>query len=584
MRHHSRLLQVVVRNLVSKKQVYLTGLSSTISCLVISHDGSLVAAGQTTHMGFVADVIVWRFGSEDPGLRLSLHKGSVECVAFSSSKEYLVSVGGRDDRQVAIWNADTGSPICSVQGHTDTIRACRFLNNTNTSFLTCGVQHVKVWALDSKNKLSSEQVTMGSLKRTFTTISVSSNDGICYCGTQSGDLVEIDLKSRIQKRQGPLKTSFPCGIVSSSLIPNGDLIVGTGTGTIAKIALSSLRVIKQETVCENTAITSLTLTPDGTHMFAGTDSGNIYLVNSDSLSGEIRATSLTRQINAISFPHNMSDIFAVASMSIIKLWNTKSKQEILTIEVPQMECFCLDFSLDGKSIISGWSDGKIRSFTPQTGKLLYAIEDAHKEGVTAIRMLTDCARVVSGGMKGDIRIWKLSKSHQELVASLKEHKGRIWSLVIRTDDNARAVSACADGSVIVWDLEKRIRLVCIFESTMFKAVVYYPDFSQIVTVGTDRRLTYYDVFDGEALRILEGDADVISASKSGSHLAVAGRDGRLRLIDYDQGTVSHSGEGHSVGVTAIAVAPNQEYIVTGDEQGALFFWNLPNNVREKFAS
>ena len=32
---------------------------------------------------------------------------------------------------------------------------------------------------------------------------------------------------------------------------------------------------------------------------------------------------------------------------------------------------------DGKSIISGWSDGKIRAFGPQSGKLLYTILDAH---------------------------------------------------------------------------------------------------------------------------------------------------------------------------------------------------------------
>jgi WD40 repeat protein len=32
---------------------------------------------------------------------------------------------------------------------------------------------------------------------------------------------------------------------------------------------------------------------------------------------------------------------------------------------------------DGKSIVTGWSDGKVRAFTPQKGKLLYLIKDAH---------------------------------------------------------------------------------------------------------------------------------------------------------------------------------------------------------------
>ena len=52
---------------------------------------------------------------------------------------------------------------------------------------------------------------------------------------------------------------------------------------------------------------------------------------------------------------------------------------------------------DGKSIISGWSDGKIRAFLPQSGKLLYIINDAHHHGVSAIASTSDCQKIVSGG-------------------------------------------------------------------------------------------------------------------------------------------------------------------------------------------
>ena len=521
---------------------------------------------------------IWKLGQPDPFRILSLHKGSVACVAFSQSSENIVTVGGRDDRQVVVWRTSTGLPVCSVQGHSDTIHACKFLFNSETSFLTCGVNHVKVWTLDDKNKLHSEAVGMGSLKRTFTTLSVSPNNSTCYCGTQSGDIVELDLKTKIQRRVGPSKNPFPLGITCSTLIPNGDLIVGTGAGILAKIALSSLKVICQSQLPDESPVTSLSLTPDGTFFFAGTTSGKIYFVNSDNLSAELRASSLNSRVNAIAFPHNLSEVFATASLGEIKVWNSKSKAEILRIEIAKIDCNCIDFSLDGKSILSGWSDGKIRSFTPQTGKLMFAIEDAHSEGVTAIKVLTDCARIVSGGMRGDIRIWKLSKSHQELVVSLKEHKGRIWSLCIRTEDNARAVSASADGSIIVWDLEKKVRLVCIFESTVFRSVAYSPDWSQIIAVGSDQRVSYYDVFDGERLRIIEIDANVVAISREGSHIAIAGRPGMVSLIAYDQGTVSHRGSHcHSVPVTAIAFAPNQEFIITGDQEGALFFWSIGSN-------
>ena len=34
---------------------------------------------------------------------------------------------------------------------------------------------------------------------------------------------------------------------------------------------------------------------------------------------------------------------------------------------------CIEFMPDGKSILTGWTDGKVRAFTPYTGKLIYII-------------------------------------------------------------------------------------------------------------------------------------------------------------------------------------------------------------------
>lgn len=65
---------------------------------------------------------------------------------------------------------------------------------------------------------------------------------------------------------------------------------------------------------------------------------------------------------------------------------------------------------DGKSIISGWSDGKIRAFLPQSGKLAYVINEAHKDHeVTAITSSVDCSKLISGGIDGELRLWHIGK-------------------------------------------------------------------------------------------------------------------------------------------------------------------------------
>merc|ERR1719253_499108 len=230
------------------------------------------------------------------------------------------------------------------------------------------------------------------------------------------------------------------------------MLIGTGDGTIARMQGETLRVKSQCQVLGG--VTSISLTSDGTHFFCGTTMANIYWVDVDSLTAELRSTCHSERVNQIAFPIGYSEVFATCSISEIRLWNSGTRQELLRIQVPNMECYCLDFMRDGRSIISGWSDGKVRAFLPQSGKLLYVINDAHKNGVTAMACTNDCSRIVSGGMEGEVRIWKIGKQTQTMETSLKEHRGRVWCIKVKADDS-QAVSASSDGSCIVWDLNAK---------------------------------------------------------------------------------------------------------------------------------
>jgi WD40 repeat protein len=91
-------------------------------------------------------------------------------------------------------------------------------------------------------------------------------------------------------------------------------------------------------------------------------------------------------------------------------------------QVPNLECLCIALAPNGKSIVSGWDDGKIRAFYPQSGRLQYVITDAHAESVTAIAITHDSGKLVSGGSDGRVRVWNVSGSTQVMEQSFKEHK------------------------------------------------------------------------------------------------------------------------------------------------------------------
>ena len=93
------------------------GHSDRVTCIAISADGTTLASGQITHMGYLAEIILWDIsliGSEGhPKLlyRLRLHKVQVQALDFSHSGKYLASIGGSDDNNLVIWNVATGKAV-----------------------------------------------------------------------------------------------------------------------------------------------------------------------------------------------------------------------------------------------------------------------------------------------------------------------------------------------------------------------------------------------------------------------------------------------------------------------------------------
>jgi hypothetical protein len=83
---------------------------------------------------------------------------------------------------------------------------------------------------------------MGKIKRIFTCITIDPKDEFAFLGTRTGDIIEIDLQRCLFKRIGPAKRLFSLGINVINLLRTGDLIIGAGDGTIAKIGCKDMLV------------------------------------------------------------------------------------------------------------------------------------------------------------------------------------------------------------------------------------------------------------------------------------------------------------------------------------------------------
>ena len=176
-----------------------------------------------------------------------------------------------------------------------------------------------------------------------------------------------------------------------------------------------------------------------------------------------------------SYLRNLDTVFATCGDDGIRLWELGTGKQLL--HIPEDGCVvaeCLEFSHDGKMILSGWSDGCIRVHTPETGKVVFVAQGVHPCGVSAMYILSSgnmSSGLLTGGKDGQLRSWKMPSMYSmqqkvigkpSLLMTVKEHTAAIVKIHV-TKDQSECITASKDGSCIIWDIRKYVQnKICLY--------------------------------------------------------------------------------------------------------------------------
>ncbi|XP_061767010.1 cilia- and flagella-associated protein 52 [Nerophis ophidion] len=574
---------IVLRRIKDDLKSFLHGHTGEVSCVSMSKSGTYIASGEINCQGFEAEILVWDYTARSIYTRFQIHEGKVEALAFSPTDKFLVSLGGQDDGRILLWSIESKQAICSAPAlplslcHRLTVK---FSNTNDNMFVSAGRATLQIWELDGANKIRPSDCQLRKLKRTVKCIEFSADDEFIFCGTTSGDILKIQTKTRYLSNYGPVKTKHSLGANVLKVTCTGELVVGSGFGNLTLCSASNFKAIKH--IQLSNGVTSIALKDDGLHFFVGTDASQIYCINYETFSAELISTSHHGPVKDLSIAFGSSMLFVTGSEEDIRVWHIDKPKELLRIPEPCMTCNAVHLMVDGHSIVSGWSDGKIRVFTPQSGRLLLIIHNAHRNGVTAMKGSRDCQKIVSGGQEGQVCVWELLKHGHKRLAFLTEHKSAVTCVQIKSDDK-ECITSSTDGTCIIWDIVKFVRIQKIIaKNTLFRTVCYHPEEHQVVTSGTDKKIIYWDVHDATPIRELQGvqtsAINCMFITHDGRHIVTGGDDKIVRVWDYMEGTVTHVGVAHGGSITSIKVCCNNSTLISSSADGAIMRWKFPHPV------
>ncbi|XP_032419232.1 cilia- and flagella-associated protein 52 [Xiphophorus hellerii] len=567
---------IVLKRIEDGKLEFLDGHSNNVSCISVSKSGSYIASGQVNFMGFQAPVIIWNYAERTIHVELRIHNTKVESVAFSPSEKYLVSLGGKDDCRIFVWNVETKQLICrnkaSAQGHCLVVE---YSKTDDTIFASAGSLTLRVWKFVNERILPTDCWT-NMLKRHVSCIEISEDNRYMYCATSSGDIMKIDVKGKILSICGPGKAKFNHGINVLKLLESGDLLVGSGSGILALCSQINFKPVR-EIQLEN-AVTSIAISEGGEQFYVGTEEAQMYRLRFKDFTAELISTGHRSAVKDVALPHATSKLFATCSGEEIRVWMVGKPKDQLRITVPNVTCNAIDFMHDDCSIISAWSDGNIRRFGMK-GQLMVVINNAHRQGVTAIAGTKDSKRIISGGGEGKMHVWELLPHTHQILNIMVGHRRPVSCLRMKSDDK-ECVTVSSDGFCIIWDLVHFHARQKIKTDTLFRTVCYHPDGYQIVTCGTDGKVIYWDVMGGTNIREREdaetGVYNSIHTTQEGSHFVTGGEDKRVKVWDYMQGKITHISMPAGASITCTRICTLNRILVSTSTDGGIWLWKFPH--------
>eukprot|EP00466_Bigelowiella_natans_P001487 jgi/Bigna1/89644/estExt_fgenesh1_pg.C_530022 len=565
-------------------QNFLTGgHENQITTIAVNTKADQIASGGE---GQAPDVIVWDFPSGKIRYRLQEHEHGISVLAFSNDGRFLATCGNALDKKFFIWDMTTGMIVAST--YFDPIlmitwggRVRDKKRRPTSSFLFAAIsavgkaQKVSLWALHpSTGKLESVACHCGSHVRMFTSVEFSTDGEWLYAGTTSGDIAIFQVKRSVLFSM--VNVSGIVGIPTSITVPETSdyqLYVGGANGVVAHLSFDEKSFKSISRVKVDGGVSSLSLSEDKSQVLAGSTTGSITRIHTKSLKVQLVSQSHCASIKSISFSPESSEHFCTATNNgDIFVWNTNNYRISAKISEPRIRATCVVLSED--VMVAGFNDGVIRAYDPETGEKLWKIPNAHKDGVTTLVLSLNQKFIVSGGIRGEVRVWDVRT--RQLVCHLKEHSTRV-NKVCLYDSNKYVLSCSRDKSFLCWDLMSEKRLTAHSQPMGgINDMTLTPDQKTILTVGQERAVSLWNLRSAKPLRQWShgGEATCVAVAKTAPLIATGGVSRLLMLWDLKTGKCLGKGIGHSATITDVAFSPDDQQVVSVGEDGSILVWNI----------
>ena len=287
----------------------------------------------------------------------------------------------------------------------------------------------------------------------------------------------------------------------------------------------------------------------------------------------------TAGVTAVTYSPDGAFLASGGEDATVRLWDPARGRAIRTLAGHGAGVKSLAFSPDSKMLASGSADRTVRLWDPATGAPLRTIPAGI--GVEALAFSPDGA-LLAGAISDTIGLWDPATG--TLVASLKGHTGRIYSVAFAANGRTLA-SAAWDYTVRLWNPRSggELRTLTVEATDKISAVAFSPDSTRIAAgsgtedVRNTANFRIWDVESGALLHTVTGHKLMVRTlawSPDGSRLATGAWDNLVTVWDTTTWAARQTFNDHTGYVESVAWAPDGRTLASASVDGTVKLWDV----------
>ncbi|BBM83391.1 protein kinase domain-containing protein [Candidatus Uabimicrobium amorphum] len=479
------------------------------------------------------------------------HRSTVNSIKYSENGKYLASAS--TDKTIRVWNVTSGEQVCIFRGYR--VHSVAFSIDNRYVISGSADKTICVWNIAKGRE---EFIFRGH---------TSTVNAIAVCGTfvVSGSKDKSIRVWNIQTKQQVLALHGHEQAVNCVCVSPNYIISGSADRTLR---LWDLHTGKQLFTAKlDTAITALDYHPQQKIVVCA-QGRQIELWNIKTQQRLAVFSGHYGKVMSLDFSSDGKYLVSASHDKTVRLWDIATHKQHSCWQGHTADIYSIVFSGDGKYLASCSRDTSIRLWNAKTGNEQGALE-GHSAAVTAIKFSNDSRYMVSTGKDKTIRLWDVASQtnvstfgpFSKLVNAIAFHRGNIL---------------CAFGKEIkVLDVKsKQLSLWKKYDKSIYQMDL---NATQLFVIS-HQLVEIIDLKTTQKVAMLPHSRPVFCAkfSTSGQYIVSGTSDKKIYLWDIKTQKQLGTFSGHTSQVNAVDITRDNRFIISTSNDKTLRMWKVDN--------